>query len=175
LKAWADVWRYASDTTLILRYKIGGRTWHEGLIPGRERFLVEKLLNPKMPSWTLSVARWRDFRELAVAARRGEVSLVPVRRSHRGPLSSVYRGTYITRGIWREGPLTKASVVRIEFEYPLPARGETRRCQGGWNARTLTATGCENIAIGRFKRTGKDLRGHFEWLCPSCAGGRSAR
>jgi hypothetical protein len=166
LKAWADVWRYASDVTRILRYKIGQRTWHEGPIPGRERFLIEKLLKPGS-SPVIDEARWRDFKELAASARRGEVVPVPVRRPYRGPAVLVY---------WHgKMPLTQASVVRIEFEYPLPARGEARRCQGEWNERTLTATGCENIAAGRFERKGKDLRAHHVWLCARCSVGPGPR
>jgi hypothetical protein len=139
-----------------LRYKIGWRTWHEGLIPGRERFLVEKLLRPGSDP-VLNETRWRNFKDLAAAARHGEVVLVPVRAR--------------TDAYWRGGPLTKVSVVRIEFEHPLPARGEVRRCEGEWNERTLTATGCENIAAGRFKRKGRDLRTHRVWLCTRCSTG----
>ena len=44
-----------------------------------------------------------------------------------------------------------------------------RRCSAVWSERTLTATGCDHVAVRRFRRVGKDLRPHDVWLCAACA------
>ena len=80
----------------------------------------------------------------------------------------------VTRvGYWREGvPLSASDHVRLKVAYPLAHRlGDTGTCQGEWNDRTHTQTGCERPAAGRFLVANglskKKLR-----LCAECAAKR---
>jgi hypothetical protein len=146
--------------TVVVRWKIGQRTWQTG--PVEDRFLRAKLLHPvrMLPE---NRARWSDWKALVAAVRRGEVQGVPVARR---------TGYWSSNLGYHAADIRDAAILRVSFEYPLPARGEPRPCAGAWSKRTLTRTGCENVAIGRFYRVGADLKRHKVWLCADCGGGQ---
>ena len=149
MKALADVKRSILGLAVV-RTKIGGRNWATGRV--EDPYLKTKLLLGGEHG-CVNLVRWKTLDELCEAVAHNEVELVRVRRKF----------------YWDGGDPRDALIVRVAFQYPLPARGEQRKCSGGWNDKTFTETGCQRPAIGRFVSTDpQTLKKRHVWLCGRC-------
>jgi hypothetical protein len=151
LRARLDLQRGISGYAVI-RWQIGQRRWQQGWL--EDPYLKARVLRGGEHA-CMNTCRWSK-EDLMNEVRWGAITLVPVGK----------------KGYWagpRSGDPRNSMRLRIEVPYyrsePKPL--EPRKCEGTWNNKTFTETGCGRPAVGRFRVKSGPRK--LMWLCPTCA------